>query len=36
MRKISYVKAINEALHQIIEKDKNAFLIGQGVTSPWY
>ncbi len=36
MRKLSYVKAINEALHQTIEKDKNVFLIGQGVISPWY
>jgi len=36
MRQISYVKAVNEALHQIIAKDKRAFLIGQGVTSPWY
>ena len=36
MRKISYVQAINETLHQMIEKDKRAFLIGQGVSSPWY
>ena len=36
MRTISYVEAINEALHQIIAKDTRAFLIGQGVTSPWY
>jgi pyruvate dehydrogenase E1 component beta subunit len=36
MRRISYVQAINEALHQIIEKDDRVFLIGQGVTSPWY
>jgi len=36
MRKISYVKAINETLRQMIETDKNVFLIGQGVTSPWY
>jgi len=36
MRKISYVNAINEALHQIIAKDTRTFLIGQGVTSPWY
>ena len=36
MRKISYVEAINEALHQMIEKNENVFLIGQGVTSPWY
>jgi len=36
MRKITYAEAINEALHQIIAKDTRAFLIGQGVTSPWY
>ncbi len=36
MRKISYVQAINETLHQMIEKDERVFLIGQGVTSPWY
>jgi len=36
MREISYVKAINETLHQLIAKDERVFLIGQGVTSPWY
>ena len=36
MREISYVEAINETLHQMIEKDERVFLIGQGVTSPWY
>ena len=36
MRKISYVQAINETLHQMIEKDKSVFLIGQGVNTPWY
>ena len=36
MRKITYAQAINEALHQIIEKKTHVFLIGQGVTSPWY
>jgi len=36
MRRISYVQAINETLHQIIEQDVRVFLIGQGVTSPWY
>jgi len=36
MRKISYAQAINETLHQIIEKDERVFLIGPGVTSPWY
>lgn len=36
MRRISYVQTINETLHQIIEQDISVFLIGQGVTSPWY
>lgn len=36
MRRISYVQAINETLHQMIESDGRVFLIGQGVTSPWY
>ncbi len=36
MRKISYVQAINETLHQMMEEDVRVFLIGQGVTSPWY
>ncbi len=36
MRTLSYVKALNEALHQILASDERAFLIGQGVTSPWY
>lgn len=36
MRRISYTQAINEALRQVIEKDDRVFLIGQGVTSPWY
>jgi pyruvate dehydrogenase E1 component beta subunit len=36
VRKITYAQAINEALHQLIEKNNHVFLIGQGVTSPWY
>jgi len=36
MRQITYVQAINEALRQAIETDESVFLIGQGVTSPWY
>jgi len=36
MRKISYSQAILEATEQIMDKDKKVFLIGQGVTSPWY
>lgn len=36
MREISYAQAINETLYQMMERDKRVFLIGQGVTSPWY
>ena len=36
MRSITYAQAINEALAQKIAADKDVFLIGQGVTSPWY
>lgn len=36
MRTISFAQAINEALHQLMEADPRVFLIGQGVTSPWY
>ncbi|MEW6556110.1 MAG: pyruvate dehydrogenase complex E1 component subunit beta [Elusimicrobiota bacterium] len=35
-RKLSYSLSINEALHQMMAKDKSVFLIGQGVKSPWY
>ncbi|MFH1921163.1 MAG: transketolase C-terminal domain-containing protein [Planctomycetota bacterium] len=28
--------AINEALHQLMERDDRVFLMGQGVKSPWY
>ena len=36
MRKISYAQALNEALHRKIASNDRVFLIGQGVTSPWY
>lgn len=36
MTKIKFNKAINQTLHQLLEKDPKIFLIGQGVTSPWY
>lgn len=36
MRTLSYSLAINEALHQMMDKDPSVFLIGQGVKSPWY
>jgi len=35
-RKLSYSLAINEALHQMMERDPSVILIGQGVKSPWY
>lgn len=35
-RKINFGLAINEAIHQLMEKDPEVFLIGQGVKSPWY
>jgi pyruvate dehydrogenase E1 component beta subunit len=36
MRQISYAQAINETLHEMMDRDSRVFLIGQGVTSPWY
>jgi acetoin:2,6-dichlorophenolindophenol oxidoreductase subunit beta len=36
MKKLSYAQALNETLSQIMAGDHNVFLIGQGVTSPWY
>jgi pyruvate/2-oxoglutarate/acetoin dehydrogenase E1 component len=36
MRRISYAQAINETLYQKLEGDARVFVIGQGVTSPWY
>lgn len=36
MRQISYAQAINEAFHQMMDENQDVFLIGQGVTSPWY
>jgi acetoin:2,6-dichlorophenolindophenol oxidoreductase subunit beta len=36
MRALTYVQAINEALYQLMENSDDVFLIGQGVTSPWY
>lgn len=35
-RQLEYSLAINEAIHQMMAKYKNVFLIGQGVKSPWY
>jgi pyruvate/2-oxoglutarate/acetoin dehydrogenase E1 component len=36
MRSLSYAQTISETLHQMMERDSRVFLIGQGVTSPWY
>src|SRR3989344_1384828 len=36
MRKIINAKAINEAIMQMMEKDKSVFLLGQGCKSPWH
>lgn len=35
-RELEYSLAINEALHQMMNKNRNIMLIGQGVKSPWY
>jgi pyruvate dehydrogenase E1 component beta subunit len=35
-RKLKFSLAINEALHQMMDKDPDVFIIGQGVKSPWY
>lgn len=36
MRKMTYAQAINETLRQLLQADEKVFLMGQGVTSPWY
>lgn len=35
-RRLAYSLALNEAFHQMMEKDPSVILIGQGVKSPWY
>ncbi len=35
-RELEYSLAINEALHQLMQADKDIILVGQGVKSPWY
>jgi pyruvate/2-oxoglutarate/acetoin dehydrogenase E1 component len=35
-RKLSFSEAINEALDQMMARDRRVFVIGQGVKSPWY
>ena len=34
--KIKYSTAILKAFERLLKKDKNVFLIGQGLWSPWY
>jgi len=36
MRLISFTDTINETFRQMMVQDSRVFLIGQGVTSPWY
>lgn len=36
MRTLSYAQAINEAFHQVMERDERVFVLGQGVNNPWY
>ncbi|MDD5065513.1 MAG: pyruvate dehydrogenase complex E1 component subunit beta [bacterium] len=36
MRKIKYSQAINEAFHQVMNREKNVIVMGIGVNSPWY
>lgn len=36
MRSITYAQAINEAFHQVMERDGRVFVLGQGVNNPWY
>jgi len=35
-RELEYSLAINEAIHQMMESNRDILLIGQGVKSPWY
>lgn len=35
-RSLAFSLAINEALHQLMADDESVFVMGQGVTSPWY
>lgn len=35
-RPLAYSLAINEAIHQMMERDASVVLVGQGVKSPWY
>jgi pyruvate dehydrogenase E1 component beta subunit len=33
---IKYVEILNQTIHRLMENDNRVFIIGQGVTSPWY
>lgn len=35
-RKLNYGSALNEAFKQLMKEDKNVFLLGVGINSPWY
>ena len=35
-RRITYVEALNEAIHQAMDGDPRVMLLGQGVNNPWY
>jgi pyruvate dehydrogenase E1 component beta subunit len=35
-RQISYSQALNETFHDVLKRHKEVFMIGQGITSPWY
>jgi len=36
MRELTYAKTLNETLKQLLYRNDDVILIGQGVTSPWY
>lgn len=36
MRTLTYARAINEAFHQVMERDERVLILGQGVNNPWY
>ena len=36
MRNLKYSEAIFESFYQLLEKDSDVVIIGQGLWSPWY
>lgn len=36
MRQLAYAEAIREGLHQKLKQDPRVFVLGQGVSNPWY